>query len=81
MSWSPSSSGQTDNSSSDLSAHAQLIVSIHCDVSHPRQRLIPRLLDDLQVAHLYETKNYKYEGMIIIKIHTYIHTYVIKSLM
>jgi hypothetical protein len=33
-------------------AHAQLVVAVHGDVAHPRQRLVARLLYDLQVTHL-----------------------------
>ena len=31
---------------------ADLVVAVLCDVAHPRQSLVPALLDDLEVAHL-----------------------------
>ena len=39
-----------------LLAHTQLVVSIHGDVPHPGQRLVPALLDDLQITHLYNVE-------------------------
>ena len=32
--------------------HSQLVVAILCNISHPREGLIPALLDNLQVPHL-----------------------------
>lgn len=34
------------------SGHAQLVVAVLRDVPYPGQRLVPALLDDLEVAHL-----------------------------